>query len=193
MTQIFRLSLKQDLTRDAHGNTLYFVKGLREELLEQNESLLLKTSSLDQALTEAASNLGANLTPLDYLLSCWKRVSKAFRTVKSGDTNSPKYTILQEARRLCMSYCIFAITMPEMFGQDNAPENALARHLLIGPENETGLDFDFLNEAVSRFDEDESIKDAIVAAAEQISAGLAVMTLNDDHRPYIAVSRYATV
>lgn len=189
MSQIFRLSLKQEVLKDVHGNKLHFVEGLREDLLEQNEPLLLKTSSLDQAITEAASSLDANVTPLDYLLSCWKRVSKACRTVRSGDTINPKYTVLQEARRLCMSYCIFAITMPEMFGQENAPDNALARLLLEEPESDTGLCTDFLSEAVSRFEEDESIKDALVTAAEQISAGLAVMTMNDHYRPYITGMR----
>jgi len=188
MANIFRLSLKSDVTKDAHGTPLYFLPSVRDDLLEQNEPLLLKTGLLDQALTEAASNLPSSTTPLDYLLGCWKRVSKAFRTVRSGDHNNPRYTILKEARRLCMSYCIFAVTMPEMFGQDSPSGNPLTRHLLVDPDSDTGLCTDFLSEAVARFDEDESIRDALVGAAEQLSVELATLTMNDNYRPYITVS-----
>ncbi|KAL1304695.1 hypothetical protein AAFC00_003647 [Neodothiora populina] len=189
LSQIFRLSLKPEVTRDLHGNTLHVANGVREDLLEQNEPLLLKTALLDQALTEAASSLAASETPLDYLLSCWKRVSKAFRTLRSGDTENPKYAVIKEARRLCMSYCIFAVTMPEMFGLDSPVVNPLARHLLVDPESNNGLCTDFLSEAVSRFEEDDTIKDALVGAAEQISADLANLSMNDNYRPYITGMR----
>lgn len=189
MSQVFRLSLKPEVTKDVHGNKLHFAQGVREDLLEQDQPLMLKTNMLDQAITEAASNLQGSEKPLDYLLSCWKRVSRAFRSLRSGDTENPRYAIIKEARRLCMSYCIFAVTMPEMFGLDTPAENALARHLLVDPESETGLCTDFLSEAVARFDEDDSIRDALVGAAEQLSIDLSRLTMNDDYRPYITGMR----
>ena len=187
LAHIFRISLKPDVTSDVHGNTLYLAQGVRDDLLEQSQPLLLKTPMLDQALTEAASQLPAGTTPLDYLLNCWKRVSRALRSLRSGDAANPRYQTIKEARRLCMSYCIFAVTMPEMFGQE-ATGNPLTRHLLVDPESETGLCTDFLSEAVARFDEDETIRDALVEAAIQLSSELASLTMNDNYRPYITVS-----
>lgn len=189
MSQIFRLSLKAEVTRDLHGNPLYFLNGVKEDLEEQNEPLLLKTTLLDQAITEAASSLPTSLKPLDYLLSCWKRVSKAFRSLRSGDIENPRYAVIKEARRLCMSYCIFAVTMPEMFGVDSTSENPLARHLLVDPDCDNGLCTDFLAEAVARFDEDDTIKDALVGAAEQLSSQLSMLSMNDNYRPYITGMR----
>lgn len=64
----------------------------------------------------------------------------------------------------------------------------LTDHLLLGPDEEHGIDHDFLLDAISRFPEDESVKDAIVGAVEDMSRRLAQMTMNDDYKPYIGVS-----
>ena len=115
LSGIFRLSLDPKVGKDAHGHSLYYVGGVRGDLEDCHESVKLSTAVLDQAVIEAASNLGKT-SPLDYLLACWKRVSRLFKSskpVKSGDL---KQGIVREARRLCMSYCIWAITMPDMFG-----------------------------------------------------------------------------
>lgn len=112
---IFRLTLDQNINRDSHGNHIYFVGGVRSDLEDQNEPVTLSVAVLDQAILEAASAL-EKITPLDYLLGCWKRVSRQLRALKGANTGDPKYGIIKEARRLCMSYCIFAVTMPDMFG-----------------------------------------------------------------------------
>jgi len=108
--------------------------------------------------------------------------------MRSGSTEDPKYDILKEARRLCMSYCIFAITMPDMFGQETTPINPLAKHLLVDPEHDRGICHDFLSEAVSRFSEDDSIRDALVGAVEQLSQELSKKSMNDDYKLYVQVS-----
>ena len=112
---IFRLTLDSDVTQDSFGHTLHYVASVHDDLKEQSESIMMAMPVLDQAILEAASNLG-RATPLEYLLACWKRVMRQFKQLKSGKSEDPKYVIVKEARRLCMSYCIFAITMPEMFG-----------------------------------------------------------------------------
>ena len=112
---IFRLTLNKSTTRDAQGHSLRFVAGVRDDLEEQNEPIRFSTAVLDQAILEAASNSGKS-TPLDYLLACWKRVMRVYKGFKRGSAEDPKYNIVKEARRLCMSYCIFAVTMPDMFG-----------------------------------------------------------------------------
>lgn len=155
--------------------------------MEQKDPLLLKTSLLDQALLEAASNLDG-INALDYFLACWKRVSRSLRGMRSGDNENPRYAVVKEAKRLCMSYCIFAATMSEMFGESTPSKNPLVEHLLVDPESDTGLCTDFLSEAVARFDEDDTIRDALISAVEQLSADLSEMTMNDNYRPYITVS-----
>ena len=115
LSNIFRLTLDPNSRKDVHGHTLYFVKGVKDDLEEQDTAVQLSTDVLDQAILEAASNQ-ENSTPLDYLLSCWKRVSRQFKAAKSPKTEEAKMAVIKEARRLCMSYCIFAVTMPEMFG-----------------------------------------------------------------------------
>ncbi len=111
---VFRLTLRSENLSDTHGHNLHYVPTVKEDLEEQGEPLRLSTAVLDQAILEAASNLKGT-TPLDYLLACWKRVSRQLRGMKTSSSD-PKYTIIKEARRICMSYCMFAVTMPDMFG-----------------------------------------------------------------------------
>lgn len=108
---VFRLSLQLENKQDSHGHRLHYVAGVREEIEEQGAPLRLTTGNLDQALLEAASGLGKE-TPLDYLLGCWKRVTRQYKALKP---ENPRHETVKEARRLCMSYCIFAVTMPDMF------------------------------------------------------------------------------
>ena len=115
LSGIFRLSLDPKVGKDAHGHSLYYVSGVRGDLEDNHESVKLSTAVLDQAVIEAASNLGKT-SPLDYLLACWKRVSRLFKSLKPIKAGDLKQGIVKEARRLCMSYCIWAITMPDMFG-----------------------------------------------------------------------------
>ena len=112
---IFRVTLRAEDKQDSHGHPFYFLGGTRAELEESDHELRLSTSLLDQVLLEAASNLGKHSTPLQYLLACWKRVSRQLKALKKYGDQDPKFQIVKEARRLCMSYCVFAITMPDMF------------------------------------------------------------------------------
>lgn len=63
----------------------------------------------------------------------------------------------------------------------------LKSHLLLDPENERGIDPEFLTEAARRFDEDESIKPAFVTAVEVMSQELASLNISDDYKPYMTV------
>lgn len=115
LSSIFRFTVDPAVTRDAHGHHMYFLKDVRKDLEERDEGVRLSTSVLDQAILEVASNL-EKTTPLEYLLACWKRVSRQFRALKALSSEDPKQAIIREARRLCMSFCMFAVTMPDMFG-----------------------------------------------------------------------------
>lgn len=113
---IFRITLSEEHRQDAHGNQLQYLGGTRLDLEDSGQPVRLNVGMLDQALLEAASNLKQGTTPLDFLLGCWKRVSRQYKPLRKAGDEDPKFVALKEARRLCMSYCIFAITMPDMFG-----------------------------------------------------------------------------
>ncbi|KAI9793503.1 MAG: hypothetical protein M1816_007935 [Peltula sp. TS41687] len=188
LSNMFRITLQWERQQDAHGHQLRYLSGVTAELEEQGEDKRLSLPTLEQAILEVASNI-RGVAPLDYLLACWKRITRQLRGMRSDDRDNRKLNVIKEARRLCMSYCIFAITMPEMFGVDPPTSNALAQHLLVDPEDDRGLCHDFLTEAVRRFGEDDSMKEALVGAVEELSRQLAGMTMNDNYKPYILALR----
>ena len=169
------------------GRHLEFVGGVKSELEEQNAPLLLNNGLLDQAILEAAS-AQTKRTPIEYLLGCWKRVISALRLAKTK-SSGPRTDVLKEAKRLCMSWCIFAFTMPDMFGRDQPASNPLVEHLLVDQDDDRGICHDFLLEITSRFEEDESAKAMMVEAAEEMSQHLARTTMNGNYKPYVLVSK----
>ena len=188
LRQIFRVTLKPDEVKDLHGHQLIFLASTRDDMVEGSAPVQLNTEVLEGAITEAASHAPGG-KPFEYLLQCFKRVSRAMRGAKYSGPEDPKHEVLKETRRLCMSYAVFAVTMPEMFGENVPTSNALVDHLLADPDCETGICTDFLTEASSRFEEDESIKDAIVGAAEELSRQLSEKNMLDDYQNYIRALR----
>jgi ubiquitin conjugation factor E4 B len=192
LRNIFRLSLDPDILHDIHGHKLHYLEGLRQEIEDgaEGQEVWMRTDLLEQAIMEAGSQtLGGRTTPIDYLFGCWKRISRLSKGFKDRTPENPKWVIVQEARRLCMSWCIFAITTPEIFGKEYDGTKRLAEHLLIDPEDDRGICHDFLSEAVARFEEDESIKTAIVTAVEELSRQLATKSMDSDYRVYTTALR----
>ncbi|OJJ44696.1 hypothetical protein ASPZODRAFT_134789 [Penicilliopsis zonata CBS 506.65] len=188
LSAVFKLSLDEGRQQDIHGHRLTYLPGLRSELEDEGRGLRVDTSVLDQALLEAASNADRQ-KPLDYLLPCWKRIQRLYKGFRRVRDDDPRFSVICEARRLCLSYCIFAITMPEMFGLDSSAKSPLQQHLLLDPEDDKGVDFEFLAEAVRRFEEDDTIKPALIAAVEGLSRDLAKKNVNDDYKPYVLALR----
>ena len=182
---IFRVTLDEAKKTDYLGHHLVYLPGVREELKEQKENILLNVSTLEQSIIEAASSQ-ERVPPLDYLLSCWKRVSKQFRTYKAQNDEA-KLGVVKEARTLCMSYCILAVTEPALFGREPSNSNLLTPHLLVDQEDDRGLCHDFLLEITSRFAEDDGAKDVMVGAVEELSAQLAPVSMNGNFKPYVGV------
>ncbi|KAF4551864.1 Ubiquitin elongating factor core-like protein [Elsinoe fawcettii] len=187
---IFRITLKEGVTRDPHGRSLFFLKGLKGDLEDESQPLQLNTGQLDQAITEAGT-LAAKTREdtFDFLLGCWKRVSRIIRGMRSTELDNPKLIRMKEARRLCMSYCMFACSMPEMFDAPTRITNPMTDHLLAEPESDAGIDPDFLLEITSRFEEDDTYKEVMVSAVEQLSSRLSSMTMNDNYKPYMIALR----
>lgn len=185
LSGLFRLSLSGQ-TADLHGNKLYPVPQMRQELESEGLQLRLSTSNIEQAILEAAT---ADGQPLRYLLACWKRIMRLNRSFKGSTDDDAKHGVAKEAKRLCMSYCIFAATIPDMFNLQPTDRSPLAEHLLCDPEDDRGLCQDFITEAVSRFDEDDMAKEALVGAMETISRDLSKMTMLNNFKPYVTALR----
>ncbi len=113
LSQVFRVTIDPHHMTSPQGHRLAFLAGLNEELNDANESLRLSTGILDQAIIEACTNWPADKPLMNYLLPCWKRAVKAAMT-KTG--SAARQEVHQEAKRLCMSNCLFALTMPDLFG-----------------------------------------------------------------------------
>jgi len=183
---IFRTTLDANQLQDAYGQTLHFASGARSDLEDEGKPIRFTTDMLDSVILEAASSQSQG-NALDYLLGCWKRVSKQLKSMTNK--TDPKYDIVKEARRLCFSYCIFAATMPDMFGEEAPAQDALAERLLWGPNDERGICYDFLTEASLRIGDDDTVRDALVGAMEYLSRRLAGMSMNDDYKQFMLVLR----
>ncbi|KAJ2983669.1 hypothetical protein NUW58_g6211 [Xylaria curta] len=184
LSEVFLVTLDGSRTINARGAKLTYLPELRAELEQTGEPVKLSTSSIDAALLEAASHVPKSKALLDYFLPCWKRVMKATRPSRRPPPE--KEAILIEAKRLCMSNCIFALTMPEYFGRDPNPDHdSLVPYLLRNHDNEDGVCLDFFTEAVSRINEDDTIAPIFTEAMVILSSRVAEMTMNDDYKPYI--------
>ena len=72
--------------------------------------------------------------------------------------------------------------------REDAPSiNPLTAHLLVDPDDDRGICYDFITEAVRRFGEDETVKEALVGAIEDLSRQLSKITMVDNYKPYIHV------
>ncbi|KAI8634270.1 ubiquitin fusion degradation protein 2 [Xylariaceae sp. FL1651] len=184
LSDIFLVTLDPSRTSDSRGAKLTYLPELRAELEQSGEPVKLTTSSIDAALLEAAKHVPTSQALLDYLLPCWKRVMRASRPLRRPPPE--KEAVLSEAKRLCMSNCIFALTMPEYFGRNANPNHdSLVPYLLRNHDNEDGVCLDFFTEAVSRINEDETVAPIFTEAMVIMSEQVAKMTMNDDYKPYI--------
>ncbi|KAI9734736.1 MAG: hypothetical protein M1818_006723 [Claussenomyces sp. TS43310] len=184
LANIFRVTLDENRQVDPSGHKLTYLSGLKQELEESGEPLRLTASTLDSAILEAASKVPHHKSILEYLLPCWKRTIRALKGLRGS--SSSKEGVLKEARRLCMSNCIFAVTVPELFGREpNPATDSLLPYLLRDPDDDHGLCHDFLTESISRFDEDDSVKPMLTKTVAGLSYQLSQLDMNGDYRPYI--------
>ncbi|KAK3898619.1 ubiquitin elongating factor core-domain-containing protein [Staphylotrichum tortipilum] len=184
LSAVFRITVDPTRTADSYGHRLTFLNDLSSELAAEGAPLKLSVGRLEEALMEFASALPHDRPLFEYLLPCWKRL---VRTIKLLRNPAPeKEALLKEARRLCFSNCIFAITVPELFGREpNPAHDSLAPYLLNEVESENGLCMDFIGEAVARLDEDETIAPLFTKAMADISTKLSTLTMNHDYKPYV--------
>lgn len=114
LSQVFRVSVDPHFMANAQSQRLAFLPNLNQELNDSGDALKLSIGTLDQAIIEACTSWTPSKPLFEYLLPCWKRAVKAASTAKN--TSAARHEILEEAKRLCMSNCLFALTMPALYG-----------------------------------------------------------------------------
>ncbi|KAI1506684.1 ubiquitin elongating factor core [Biscogniauxia marginata] len=184
LSEIFRFTPDPDRLVDSRGTKLTFLPELKVDLVKAGEPLKLNVSNVDVAMLEAGRYVPNDQPLLDYFLPCWKRIMRASRAMRQP---SPyKQEVLSEAKRLCMSNCIFSIVMPELFSRElNPTHDTLVPYLLRHHENEDGVCLDFFTEAALRVKTEDSVATVFTNAMVDMSKRVANMTMNDDYKPYI--------
>ncbi|KAH7320878.1 ubiquitin elongating factor core-domain-containing protein [Stachybotrys elegans] len=184
LSQIFRITVDPHHMTSLQGHRLTFLPNLNQDLNEAQEPLKLSVGNLDQAIIEACSSWPYEKPLMGYLLPCWKRAVKAAASARIA--SPPRLEVHEESKRLCMSNIFFALTMPDLFGREpNSEHDTLAPYLLRPATDENGICFDFIREAVKRFDDDESFPAVFNNAMIQISERLAILTMEHDYKPFI--------
>ncbi|EQL00225.1 ubiquitin fusion degradation protein 2 [Ophiocordyceps sinensis CO18] len=191
LTHIFRITVDPHHLSGSPAERLFFVPALNQELNDAGEPLRLSTANLDQAIIEACGNWPLEKPLMDYLLPCWKRAVKAASTAKN--VTGARLEVHEEAKRLCMSNSLFSLTMPVIYGRDNnADHDTLVPYLLRGISHDSGLDFDFIREAIGRFEDDEAFPALFDDAMLDVSLRLSKLSLGDDYKPHVqALLAYA--
>ena len=113
LSTLFRITVDKSRTTDGHGHRLVFLPALSQDLADEGAPLRLSVGRLEEAIMEMATALPHDRPLFDYFLPCWKRVVRTLKVLRGPAPE--KEALLKEARRLCFSNCIFALTMPELF------------------------------------------------------------------------------
>ncbi|KAI1863316.1 uncharacterized protein JN550_009636 [Neoarthrinium moseri] len=181
----FRITLDPARTQTVDGRGVKtYIPNTADELQQGGEALKLTASNIDSAILEAASAQPVEKPLLNYLLPCFKRLVKIISSIRRPTPE--KQAVLEEAKRLCMSNCIFAVTMPELFSREANPNHdTLVPYLLRHHDNEDGICLEFFDDAVARIKEDDTVAPVFADAMVQLSSKLATMSMNDDYKPYV--------
>jgi ubiquitin conjugation factor E4 B len=73
----------------------------------------------------------------------------------------------------------------------NPQHDTLVPYLLKGIQDDGGLCFDFIREAIKRFDEDEAFPALFNDAMIKISSQLSTLSLGDEYKPHVQVGCFA--
>lgn len=156
-----------------------YLKGLVDELIEEKEPnpdklsqthldrIIVARLSLDpnESHDELPKDIADTLYVLhfDYLLNCWKQAYDIRRNTFVRSKNLEKavleqrLNVLDHVRQLIISYSGLVVQMPDMFPQvqsDNLGPEQLIPRLKAEPDTNEGFPSEYINELVTRFNED---------------------------------------
>jgi hypothetical protein len=75
--------------------------------------------------------------------------------------------------------------------EPNPEHDTLVPYILRDAEHDSGLCYEFFQEALSRFDEDDTIEPLFTKTMVDVSSQLSTLSMNDGYKPYMTVSRSA--
>lgn len=182
---VFRVTLDSNRTQTLDGRAVKeFLPNTAEETAQEGAPSKLTMQNMDPAILEGASRQPHSRPLLSYLLPCFRRVVKIKASLRLPTPE--KLALLDEAKRLCGSYIVFAVTMPELFSREpNPSHDTLVPYLLRHHDNEDGICLEFYDEIVARMTEDESLCAVLTDPMVELSRKLATMSMNDDYKPYV--------
>lgn len=82
---------------------------------------------------------------------------------------------------------VVIVWLTSLSRDSNPATDSLTPYLLHESADDRGICADFLAEAVSRFEEDETVKPILTKAVAGMSLQLSAMTMNDNYKPHINV------
>jgi ubiquitin conjugation factor E4 B len=74
----------------------------------------LSVAVLDQLILSICGQKG--VVPMDHLIGSWRRAMDIQRKTPASRLDATKIAVLKEARRMCVNYALYCITLPDMFG-----------------------------------------------------------------------------
>lgn len=94
----------------------------------------------------------------------------------------------------CALWVSSTVLLPQAFAnrrsrEPNPQHDTLKPYLLHPLTAELGIDFDFIREAIKRFEDDDAFPSLFDDAMVQISTELATKSMEDNYKPYVQVKR----
>jgi hypothetical protein len=74
----------------------------------------LSAAVLDQLILSICGQKG--VAPMDHLIGSWRRAMDIQRKTPASRLDATKIAVLKEARRMCVNYALYCITLLDMFG-----------------------------------------------------------------------------
>lgn len=186
------ISSTLQITLDPTYERLYYLSQMHEELSaelsDKNVVPELTLDILDRAILARISD-DLDESPFDYLLRCYQRTDAIYRKLKREVNHEPKLQVLNEIRRLCVSYAALSVTLPEILGSMHTPPDIVAR-LLHEDQDSDGLPDQFITDLVTKLTEEDMLETFFGPLLTGLSRSLAALTLNENfYRHFSALRR----
>jgi len=169
LQNIFEVSLGPSTGRTHLAN-------LSQELATNGDKLPLSLSILDQAIIARVNQVREDV-PFDYLVASWGRASRIARTLRSP-TDPDKRRVITEAKRLCVSYAEFCVSMPDIFENDKAP---IMLYQKLEDASQDDLPIAFIEEWVGKCAEEETLMDVFGPALSRMAWRLNVFKMGEPY------------
>ncbi|CCJ31148.1 unnamed protein product [Pneumocystis jirovecii] len=162
-----------------------FLSVLRQELIDELQEPVICIDTLDRVILTRLS-IPSPCRPFDYLVACWKRSVAIEKMIRKSADVEAKMGVIEEAKRLFVSYSGLSITFPEMFELQQPPVD-FATKLLEELDTSDGIPFNFIKALVYQFDKEGTLADLFGETVIELSNRLSQKTILDNYQPYIKV------